>query len=444
MTTRESERPGGALAGLWPPPQDGWIAASAVAVLYAAHLAYAAIVSDTALLMGLAAAALLAAALLQPRLRADLLRLRGLEVSGVLFVLVLAVGAWSLTPYVPGGPHPVWTYVGQAGAATVDRSSTLVELVKLLGLACFFLIGAAAGARDERARFAVQLTVLAGAAFGLWAIVVSATGAIVQTQGHRLEAHFLNPNTAGTVFGALFVLAVAALIREVRVRARSGRAYLFSLAAFVLGVALLNTASRGAVTAALLGVLVLLAVQLSTGALKWTRAVAGVLAAVAALAVLVVIAGDAVVERFFRAEADASVRYEIWAHHWRAFQASPWLGYGLGAFEPVNKSLLSEASFEALHNLRAPLNVYLQWLEEAGLLGAAPMFLCVAWLLMLTIRGTLRRSRMTGLLAGLIALDVVFLVHGFTDSSLQAPSVAAFWAWALGLQAALAQGSSRR
>jgi hypothetical protein len=72
------------------------------------------------------------------------------------------------------------------------------------------------------------------------------------------------------------------------------------------------------------------------------------------------------------------------------------------------------------------------------------MFLCVASLLLLAGRGYFRRSRATGLLAGLLAADAVFILHGATDFGLQVPSIAAFWAWLLGLQAALGQGSSRR
>ncbi|MFN3583217.1 O-antigen ligase family protein [Phenylobacterium sp.] len=438
---RATERAGGA-DGLWPPPPRAWAPAAALLVIQAAHLAYGAVVGDAALAMDLAAATILGAILLTPALREDLLRLTGLEIAGALFLAVLAAGAWSLTPWVPGGPHPVWTYVGLRGGATVDRSATIVELVKLMGLACFFLIGAAAGARDERARFAVRITVLAGALFGLWAIFAGASGAIYQTQGRRLEALFLNPNTAGNLFAALFILAVAAFWRPAR--RREAGAYLLGTAGFVLAVTVLNTGSRGAVLAALVGLLTLFGLRFATGGVKPGRAFAAGLAGVVLLAVLVALAGDRVVARFFRTEVDSPLRYAIWDIHWRAFLESPFLGYGLGGFEPVNRSLLTGADFATLANLRAPLNLYLQWLEEGGLFAAVPMFLCVAAIMLGVLRGLLRRSRMTALLAGLLAMDVVFIVHGLTDSALQSPSIAAFWAWTLGLQAALAQGSSRR
>jgi O-antigen ligase len=97
-----------------------------------------------------------------------------------------------------------------------------------------------------------------------------------------------------------------------------------------------------------------------------------------------------------------------------------------------------------LQPIRSILNVYLEWLENAGVVGAAPMFLCIGWLILATFRRTLRRSRMVRALAGLIAVDAVFLIHGATDFGLEVTSIAALWSWLLGLQFSLAQGSSKR
>ncbi len=441
----EGRRTSSAAAGLWPPPPQAWVVLAGVGLIYAGHLLYGGIVSDVALSLYLVAALLVGGSLIVPGLRTDLVRLKGLGVAGLLFSLVLAAGVLSLTPYGPGGAHPVWSYVDQPGAASIDRSTTIVELIKLLGLGCVFLLGAAAGGRDERARFAVQLMVVAGAIFGLWAIVAAATGAIYQTQGHRLEAHFLYPNTAGNVFAALFVLAVASLARALKSGGRrSPEAYVLGLCTLILAVALLHTVSRGGTAGALLALVIFFVLQLATGQVRASRILIGGFAGLALLLTMVLTVGDGMIARFAQAEAAATTRYMIWQAHWETFLRSPMLGYGLGNFEPINRSLLNASNFEALAWLRNPLHLYLQWLVEGGLLMAVPMFLCVAWLIWVTLRGLFRRSRMTTILAGLIALDATFIAQGFTDSALHTPSVAAFWAWALGLQVALAQGSSRR
>jgi len=436
------------IAPLRPPPRDAWVAIAGVVLIYAAHGFYGALVSDASLVMDIAAALLVCGALASPRLRQDLSRLKGLALPASLFAVVIFVALWTLTPFTPGGPHPVWAYVGAAaGASTIDKSATLIEIVKLLGLACLFVAGLAAGARDDRARYAVQLTIVLGVVFGLWAFFGSVSGAEYSTGGRRLEAHFLNPNSAGTVFAMLLMLAISELVRTAQAsdrRARLSRSLPLGAACLTFAVCLLDSASRGAAMAFLGAALIYMAFQLATGRLKFTRLVAGLLAGVIILVALVGLAGEQLIDRLFESHEASIVRGEIWRVHWQAFLDSPLFGYGLGGAESVSKSLLSLQNFDILWNIKAILNLYLQWLEEAGIVGAVPMFLCVAALILPTARGALRRSRMTGLLAGLLAVDAVVLIHGATDFGLEVPSIAGFWAWLLGLQFSLAQGSSRR
>ena len=75
-------------------------------------------------------------------------------------------------------------------------------------------------------------------------------------------------------------------------------------------------------------------------------------------------------ERFDLAQHDLDIRRQIIAPHWRAFLSSPWFGYGLGSFTTVNQMLMTEAGLRELHNVRAVHNLYVQWLEEAGIVGA--------------------------------------------------------------------------
>ena len=432
----------------WSPPREAWLPICGVGLLFAGHWFYGALVNDVAMLMGIAAALLVAVALVRPDVRDDLLRLRGLEAPTILFGLTVLIAVWTLTPWIPGGPHPVWAYVGvKPGASTIDKSSTIMEIIKLLGLGCFFLVGAATGARDDRARFALQLTLGLGVAFGLWAFFGSVTGSVYQTGGHRLEAHFLNPNTAGTFFAVLLTLAVSELAGRVK-RRRSEKDLTAAIAAaatvLTFAICLLDTVSRGAMLAFTGGMLVFLTVQLATGGIRPTRAVIVALAGLAVTLLLILIAGDALIARFFAAEQDADVRTAIWKAHWGAFLDSPLFGYGLGTTETVNRTLTSAQNYVVLQPIRSILNVYLEWLENAGVVGAAPMFLCVGALIVATFRRTLRRSRMVRPLAGLIAIDAIFLIHGATDSGLEVTSIAALWSWLLGLQFSLAQGSSRR
>ena len=74
------------------------------------------------------------------------------------------------------------------------------------------------------------------------------------------------------------------------------------------------------------------------------------------------------------------------------------------------------------------------------MLGALPMFGLLGLLMWRAFRRTLQRSRMTSQLFALLAVDVVFLVHGASDFALETYSMAAFWAYLLGFQVRLSQG----
>lgn len=432
---------------VWPPPEGTWVALAGLVPIFFAHYYYAALNTETALSLIMVETLVLGALLARKSYRRDLGRMRGLILPGALFTIVLAVGLLQLTPWAPGGPHPVWDYVGHGpGSTTIDRSSTTVELIKLMGLACIFVVGAMTGASDGRARAAVNVTLALGLLLSVWAFFGSVTGTVFQSQGRRLEGHFLNPNTAGTFMASLLILNIALLSRQLRTTKPAERVMAgvpLGATLFTFAICLLMTASRGAAAAFVVAVIAFVSLQLFSSKLKVTRAFPLGLAGLLLASCIIYIAGDAIIDRLASSDRDAVVRTAIWAEHWRAFLGSPLLGYGIGSTETVNKTLINTTNFSTLWNIKAILNVYLQWLQQAGLFGAMPMFACVGSIILTTLAGALHRSRMTLVLFGLLSLDVVFLVHGATDFALDAFSMAAMWSYFLGLQLALSQGSSK-
>jgi len=427
---------------------DGLIlSAAGLGLVFASHMAYGAIRIEPALVATALAALLLAVCIAIPSLRRDLLRIRGLAWPAILFALTLVVGLLSLTPFAPGGPHPVWAYVSAGpGSGTVDPSATILELIKLGGLACLFVVGVTTGASDERARTAVNLLIGLSVLFGLWAFFAFTTGTIFQTQRGRLEGTLMSPNTAGTFFAALLVVTLGPLMRNLRgVQAsralQAGSGYWIAL--LVLVACLLMTASRGAALGAAAGAVGLVIMLFFAGQASWNRASMLLLAAVFGAAAGLYAFGGNLVERFADINDGATGRADLFAMHWRAFQAAPLGGYGLGTFETIHRTLLDAQSLESVWRIRATHNVYIQWLEEAGLAGALPMFGCIALIIGITLFRGMRRSRMTHVLFALVAADLVFLIHGFTDFALQTPSMAMMWSYLLGLQFALSQGSRR-
>lgn len=420
------------------------LALPAVGLLFAGQVLYGAMFPKTALTLAIGGGLILAACLLHSGLRTDLARLRGLEWPGAFYILTLLVALWSLTPYVPGGPSPVWAYVGEAnGAATVDKSATLLEIIKLMGLGCFFLVGAVTAASDARARTAVQLVLGLGAAFSLWMFFVHVTGNASHGD-RRLEARFLAANTAGTFFAMLSVLALAPITSELRSGKRHDRIVrlvLYGSAGLVFLVCLLLTGSRGGFLAACAGFLAFALLQVFAGDLRLTRATLVVGAGVILLGVVLGFSGDLLITRLMESGLQNAARGHVFAVHLQAFEAAPWMGYGLGSFEPVNRSVMDALNFKDLWSIRAVHSVYLGWLEEAGVLGALPMFACIGLLLVSAVRQAARRTRMLSHVFALIAVSIVVLVHGLSDFALQTYAVAAFWSYLLGVAFRLSQGS---
>jgi O-antigen ligase len=424
-----------------------WLAIAAPVILFNAHLLFGAMQIQTALALNIAMSVVLVVGLAQANIRKDLLAVRGLLVPGVLYFLAVTVAVWSLTPYVPGGPNPVWAYVGVSpGASTIDKSATLLEIVKLVGLATVFTVGLAAGANDERAKLTVYMIVTLGGLFALWAFFQHVTGSGPQGRTPRLMSSFQNPNASATLMGMLLVILAGVGARTFKSQRRPSALQIAALggAALILAACLLLTASRAGFAATLLGLAAFGLLQIFIGGAKPKKATLILLAAGAVMVVIVFALGDFLVTRAMDASQDTDVRLRIFQPHWEAFLKSPLMGYGLGTFNSINMMVLNNANFPVLWDVRATHNVYLQWLEQAGLIGAVPMFLSLATIMVMALRGAAGRKRMTALLYALIAASVVILAHGLTDFAIEVQSIAAFWAFLLGLQFSLAQGSSSR
>jgi O-antigen ligase len=425
----------------WVSPSTGerLFLAACVAVLYGGHVLYGGLTGEASLSMIIAWAVLLAGGALWASYRTELIKAVTLLPAG-LFLLVLAVAAWSLTGATPDGAQPVWAAAGTPGSASIDRSATLLEIIRLAGLACVFLVGLGLGLAPATARVTLKSVAYAGAAFAALAIAIALGDLAPQTQAGRLEAMFRNPNTAGSVFGAILCLCAGLLLRT-RQRPWLAAEWV-GLAADVAAVAivaaaLLMTGSRGALAAtglALAALILLLAWQRRWPPIR----LAGLLAAfgVAALGALAI--NGVALSRLWSLGADSSLRRLIFDTHWRSFLEAPWTGHGLGTFDTVNRARLTAESYAALWNIRSAENVYLQWLVEAGILGAVPMFLCVGLIVGTTGWLVLRRRSTPAVLLALLAADAVLLLHGVVDFALQTPSVAMMFAFLLGLQLAWA------
>jgi O-antigen ligase len=381
---------------------------------------------------------------------------------GLLFGLVVLAGTLTLTPFALGGPHPVWTWVARGRAtASVDPYLTVVELIKLASLAAAFLIGVVIGSDDERAASAIRWLLRVGLIFSLWAFVDRFLDPAKLLGGPRLSASLGSANTAAVFFGALTLLNLVDLDRQFqRHRPTGTRARgvdIHRLERLAPNIALPFVGLAAAATCLIL--------TLSRGGLSATAAIAVVMMGAAGvararrgaltgptLAVVTILGGmvlasfalnlGSLQERLTFLHEDVANRDAVFAAHWTAFTAAPWSGYGLGSFAHINAMIMSQSNLAALGILGATHNVYLQWLEQAGLIGALPMFACVGMVALKIGRGAVRRSRMRSWLVGVLAVLVLFLIQGAADFGLEVPALATFLSLLLGLACGVAGGTA--
>ena len=393
----------------------------------------------------LALALALCAMLTRPKIRDELAALRMAWPLLGLFAAVLAVAASTL--YAPASPASasIWSLTETPGVLSINRSATWLEMVKLGGLACAFALGCVHGARGERARATIEWIVVLGGVYAVLSIAFFLAG--FQVRG-RLSGGFLSANSGATVFGMLAVITTAFLIRQSRRTAQLDHGdRLRKLAApaaglFFVAVCLVLTASRMGLAATAVSIAILLVWDLASQRKIRIMVRPRDLALAAAALLVLAVASIPMWTRVDELNSDATIRAQIFSTHWSAFLASPLFGHGLGSFNDINNRALTTDNYSVLWSIRAAHNVYIQWLEEAGVAGALPMFALVATTVAISAVHIGKMRAGQTLARGLVAANAVVLLHGATDYALQVPSIAAFWAFLLGLQFAFTQWRS--
>lgn len=403
-------------------------------------------ISTACLFSGVYAAFLIGLLATCPWARRDLARLRGLAIEAPLFLVLLLAVLWALGPWGPGGAHPVWSYVpGKLGALTVDRSALLLNVLQLLGLACLFVAARVIGVSEARARWFLRIAVLTIGVYAALAFVDH----VGLRRSSRLVATLLSPNSAATVFGGGLLLAVAATINRVRrqrglTMLRRGDPEAVACLAIigVLLTALLLTASRAGLAATLVG-LGLMLVWEAIAQRQRLRVVAGLGAAALILVIgaLSLRSTELVAERLNNTGQDIAIRTAIFTPHWEAFQSSPWFGFGLGSFPTVNQLVATQENLRVLFDVRAVHNLYLQWLEEGGIIGAVAMALLFIVLIWPILRGGLREGTAATWARATACAALIFLLHGVTDFALQAPAIQALAVLILGVVGSMSAGA---
>ncbi len=267
----------------------------------------------------------------------------------------------------------------------------------------------------------------------------------------RLSAPFLSANTAGTFYGLGAIVALGALFRAMRLADRAtGTGRIEGIARnaagpamilLVTGFVMFLTGSRAAISLAAAGLIALTIWEYHPQLVKRGPAVYGLAAGLTAVLLVMqfVAVGDLYAARLESAGADAASRLKQYAAYAEALGRAGAFGYGLGGFDFFNDRVITQDNALVLIYQHAAHNIALQWIIQAGFLGAAVMagvMGAILWRLFTAARR--RRRRASGLLRTSSVAAVFVLAHGMVDFGLEIPAMAWVFAWLLGLGAGAA------
>lgn len=368
----------------------------------------------------------------------------------VTYVLASAwIGAPETTPaFFSAAWHPLWREFGaEQGAISISPYRSVEGLIAYFAPASAFAIGALTIREREDRRAASALLVGFAGALALISLYWLWADSAVQQQ--RLDARLGSANAAATLFGVLALMIAARLLRIVRrpnthalqqipLRLRFMSAVFLapvtmSVLAVMLGCLLLTGSRAGiAATAAAFVIFALLIwAPWRTGKTRAPRA--EVLVSIAIImAVLFIFGGQIVLGRMLSINQDAGIRQTLFEMHWGIFLERPWLGHGLNTFHELNAHYLTPETWRDAGYVGAAHNIYLQALEEVGIVGLVlfalmvlPPFIRAGW-------AAASKRPGSEWSAAAFAATALALAHGYVDFGLQVPAIAALVMFCLG------------
>lgn len=390
------------------------------------------------------------AALLAPRtLLVHFFRTNRLSIGAglALFAFSLAAGAPLPERFAATLGYPPEVANSVAAISVAPTSSLLAALIGLAPLAAFGL-GALTGASERARTVALRVMIALAIALGAYALFD-----YTRVRVHRLDVGLPSSNAAAVLFGALAVLSLALMMRAMRrsLASMSGtlglprslagayaiiNAPLSAIATCLSLLCLLLTGSRGGVIVTALGLTVFISAILTLrGKRDKGRALAkpAIWGAACALALLSAFAAAPVLARLDAGLSSIAGRSQIAAAHWAIFLDHPWLGHGTGSYHTNNLSAMTTDNFEALRNAGAAHNIYLQALEELGIIGVALLALALATPLWRASQAFVTSANASEWRPAALAISIILLGQGAFDFGVQIPALAALYAYCLGL-----------
>ena len=347
------------------------------------------------------------------------------------------------------------------GRISVTPDQGMLGLVRLLTAAAAFYLALQLCRDSRRAElmlWAIVVVVTAYAAYGLIQLIFFPKTLLWITKPAYLSfvtSTFINRNTFATYAGIGLIAAIGLLIDRFR-RAGAGREAPVThriaagldaavrglpliVAAMIITIALLWTASRAGVVSSLIGVVVLLVLILAM-----VRRQLLVLSAVGVALVLMAVAlmsyGEALSDRL-ETNSGTDTRLAVTRRTFEAALDALWTGHGYGSFDRMF-AVYRDIDFVVHWHWDKAHNTYVELLFELGLPATLAFFALIIGLVALLLVNVIKRQSKPILSLIALSVSVQVFLHATVDFSLQIQAVTITY-WAI-LGAGLAQSWSRR
>lgn len=366
-----------------------------------------------------------------------------------LYAAVLAWGCVQASSWTPQSlHHPFWQSMRDAlqvtskGAISLDPTATLAVTMELATYGALFWLAMQAGTRTKTAHHLARAVVFAAALYSIYGLGAYFThpDKVLWFQKtvyiSNVTATFENRNNfatfagIGTIAGiGLFLNEFAKLAGAEEFASRSWlikfeylwkKAWPYFVAVAVLATALLLSTSRAGMVSTLLGIAALIFMLRRSQELKairfgWLFATVGLL-----LIAVVSFSGEGTLARFDARVLGEEARLPAYRVTMDAIRANPWLGSGLGAFEPAFRMI---RTFDVEGRFKEAHSDVLENVLELGIPGAVVLDAALLLVVVVCIAGSRKRRR--GALFPCIAAATAVQVgiHACVDFSTQVPAV---------------------
>jgi O-antigen ligase len=362
--------------------------------------------------------------------------------------------------------NPIWQQAAETlghpvqGSIAVSRQAVFTGIFRLTTYAGVFYLAHCLGRDTKRSRTGIAIISFGGATYAAYGLIAYWTGNSTVLWLDKwaypddLTGTFVNRNSFAAFLGIGLLATLCHLVMGMKwphfadnprdrirlwIEFLSAQSWIF-LCIFVQATALLLTHSRGGNFATLFGILIFGAALSQSQHLRRTRLVGIIILPILVVFAAFLINGSGVVNRWIGTDIDSDGRFAIYKHVFKIISDYPFWGTGLGSFTTIFPLYRTEDV--PTHFVNAAHNDYLENMLELGIPTALVLFLCVAWIITLCVRGIRRRRHGAAIPCLGVAASALVAAHSLVDFSLQIPAITVTYLFVLGIAVAQSRSNS--